>query len=106
MGNFWIILVCMRDVFRCKSLVFIRMVKVWSLILCFAIFGHRIDCVCGVFSVGGGFGWLSRLCVCVCLGGVGDLEFVLAVCSGGVSTVPSNVYECWFLDDFEMFYLE
>jgi hypothetical protein len=54
------------------------MVKVWSLILCFSIFGHRIVYECGVFSVGGGFGWLSRLCVCVCvcLGGVGDLVFV------------------------------
>jgi hypothetical protein len=39
--------------------------KAWSLILCFAIFGHRIDCVCGVFSVGEGFGWLNRVCVCV-----------------------------------------
>jgi hypothetical protein len=38
------------------------MVKAWSLILCFAIFGHRIDYVYDVFSVGGGFGWLSSVC--------------------------------------------
>jgi hypothetical protein len=30
---------------------FNRMVNAWSLILCFAIFGHRIDYVCDGFSV-------------------------------------------------------